>query len=189
MESSSNPNMTTTPKSFLALLAAAAAVVNLSCVSESPQARRSAGPIASSRNEAGAAVQTRQADDLPDALPFPAEKISQTVFPIPDILGAASPDADKPSASHLDEAVTAALDDLRKPGHAKVNTPGGPILKVHQEAGILVFSGTWEQTELVRSTLQALKDVAQERKSKAREKEMEAERKELEHSMPRLPLN
>jgi hypothetical protein len=181
--------MTTNPRSFLALLAVAAAVANMSCASEPPPDRRSAGPTASRRSQAGAGVETGQADDRPDVLPSPAEKISQTVFPIPDILCTASPDADKPTASHLDEAVTAALDDLRKPGHAKANTPGGPILKVHPEAGILVFSGTWEQTELVRSTLWALKDVAQERKSKAHEKEMEAERKEREQSRPGLPLN
>lgn len=130
-----------------------------------------------------------QAGDLPDVSPSPAEKISQTVFPIPDILCTASPDADQPTASHLDEAVTTALDDLRKPGQAKANTPGGPIMTVHPEAGILVFSGTWEQTELVRSTLQALKDVAQERQSKAREKAMNAAREELEHSTPARPLN
>ena len=142
----------------------------------------------SSQYQAEAVAETKQAGDLPDVVPSAAEKRLQTVFPIPDILCAASPDADKPTASHLDEAVTAALDDLRKPGHAKANTPGGPVVKVHPEAGILVFSGTWEQTELVRSTLQALKDVAQERQSKAREKEQEAERKEMEHSTPVLLL-
>ncbi len=181
--------MTTNLKSFFALLAAAAAVANLSCASEPPQTWSNGYPIVSSQHQAGAGVETRQADDLPGVPPAPLEKISQTVFPIPDILCTASPNADKPTASHLDEAVTAALDDLRKPGHAKANTPGGPIVKVHAEAGILVFSGTWEQIELVRSTLQALKDVAQERKSKEREKQMEAERKELEQSRRDLPLN
>ena len=182
--------MATNIKSFLVLLAAAAvAVVNLSCASESPQARGSTDPIASSRYAAATGIQARHAGEMPDILPPPVEKLSQTVFPIPDILNAVSPDADKASASHLAEALTGALDDLRKPGQAKVNTPGGPILKVHPKTGIVVFSGTWEQTELVRSTLQALKDVAQERKSKAREKEMEAERQALEHSMLRIPIN
>ena len=170
VETSSNPNMTTSPRRFLALLIAATAVVHLSCAIEPPGAARSAGPIASSGREAGAGVETKPVADLPDVLPAPAEKISQTVFAIPDILCATSPDADKPLASHLEEAVTAALDDLRKPGQAKANTPGGPIVKVHPETGLLVFSGTWEQTELVRNTFKALWDVAKEHKSKTREK-------------------
>jgi hypothetical protein len=123
---------------------------------------------------------------LPAAAMPPAEteKIGQTVFPIPDILCASSPASDKQTADNLEETVAAALDDLQKPGHAKVNAPGGPIIKVHAPAGILVFSGTWEETELVRSTLQALKDTAQERKAAALDRELrakdEAARKEAE---------
>lgn len=97
--------------------------------------------------------------------PAETEKIGQTVFSIPDILCASSPASDKQTADNLEDTVAAALDDLQKPGHAKVNAPGGPIIKVHAQAGILVFSGTWEETQLVRSTLQALKDTAQERKA------------------------
>jgi|GEM_PF-6197026 len=165
--------MTTNPKLFVALLVAAVAVVHLSCACE---ARRGAGPDTPSRQPAGAEFQTRRAEDSPGVLPPPTEKISQTVFAIPDILCTASPDADQPIAGHLEEAVTAALDDLRQPGGAKANTPGGPIVKVHPEAGILVFSGTWEQTELVRNTFKALRDVAQEHQSKAREAKTRSEK-------------
>ncbi len=102
------------------------------------------------------------------------EKIGQTVFPIPDILCASSPASDKQTADNLEDTVAAALDDLQKPGHAKVNAPGGPIIKVHAKAGILVCSGTWAETELVRSTLQALKDTAQERKAAALDRDLRA---------------
>jgi hypothetical protein len=107
---------------------------------------------------------------VPDVLQTPGEKSSQTVFPIPDILCATSPNALKPMADHLEENLAAALDDLQKPGHAKANTPGGPIVKVHAQGGIVVFSGTWEQTELVRSTLHALTEAAQDREGKTRER-------------------
>jgi hypothetical protein len=180
--------MTTNSKSFLAFFAAIAAAVNLSHAGELPSTPHSGGPVPPSQYHAGTGNETKPADGLPDALP-PAEKISQTVFPIPDILCASSPNANKPTANHLEDAVTSALDDLRKPGRAQANTPGGPIVKVHPDAGILVFSGTWEQTELVRSTLGALKDTAQERESKEREKERDAAHKEMERSKPLLPFS
>jgi hypothetical protein len=101
--------------------------------------------------------------------PAEMEKIGRTVFSIPEILYASVSPLDKQTADNLADTIAAALDDLQKPGHAKVNAPGGPIIKVHAQAGILVCSGTWEETELVRSTLQALKDTAQERKNTARE--------------------
>ncbi|MGD1084084.1 MAG: hypothetical protein ABSA47_04935 [Verrucomicrobiota bacterium] len=103
-----------------------------------------------------------------------AEKTGDTVFPIPDILCASGADLDKQSAYDLEDTIAAALDDLRKPGHAKANAPGGPVIKVHAQAGILVFNGTWEETELVRSTLQALKDTAQERKATALDRDLRA---------------
>jgi hypothetical protein len=126
---------------------------------------------------------------VPDILPVPTEKISQTVFPIPDILCATSPNALKSMADHLEDNIAAALDDLRKPGHAKANAPGGPIVRVHAEGGILVFSGTWEQTELVRSTLHALTEAAQDREGKTRERAEAAARREMESSKLILPLN
>ena len=76
---------------------------------------------------------------------------------------------DKQPTDNLADAIAAVLDDIQKPGRAKVNAPGGPIIKMHAQAGILVFSGTWEETVLVRSTLEALKDAAIARKNKARE--------------------
>ncbi len=97
--------------------------------------------------------------EKPQAAPTPlagAEKTGDTVFPIPDILCGSGPDLDKQPADNLEDTIAAALDDLQKPGHAKANAPGGPVIKVHAQAGILVFNGTWEETELVRSTLQAL---------------------------------
>ena len=45
---------------------------------------------------------------------------------------------------------------------------------MHAQAGILVFSGTWDETVLVRSTLAALKDTAIARSNKARELEQRA---------------
>jgi hypothetical protein len=106
--------------------------------------------------------------------PAETEKNGHTVFSIPEILYASNSPLDKQSADNLEETISAALDDLQKPGRAKVNAPGGPIIKVHAQAGILVFSGTWEESELVRSTLQALKDTAQERQNTVREMEQRA---------------
>lgn len=106
--------------------------------------------------------------------PAETEKIGHTVFSIPDILCASSPAVDKQTADNLKDTIAAALDDLQKPGHAKVNAPGGPVIKVHTQAGILVFAGTWEENELVRSTLQALKDTAQERKAAVLDRELRA---------------
>jgi|SRR5579863_7576629 len=179
--------MTTKTKSFFVLAAAAAAVASLSCAGKPPQTFQGAGQIMSPEYPAQAGADIGQADELSNSRPSPVEKISQAVFPIPDILCTDSPNANERTASHLEEAVTAALDDLVKPGHAKVNMPGGPIVRVHAEAGILVFSGTWEQTELVRNTMQALKDVAQERESKERERETQSARREMERSVPMLP--
>lgn len=119
-------------------------------------------------------------------LPAETNKIGNTVFSIDEILAAFSAAQDKPATDNLVEAIAAVLDDVEKPGHAKVNAPGGPVLKIHAQAGILVFSGTWEETELVRSTLAALKDTAQARQNKAREMEQrarnEAARKAAEDS-------
>lgn len=107
--------------------------------------------------------------------PPPAtEKIAPTVFSIVEILSLNSAAGDKQPTDSLADAIAAVLDDLQKPGRAKVNAPGGPILKMHAQAGILVFSGTWEETELVRSTLAALKDTAISRSNKARELELRA---------------
>jgi hypothetical protein len=182
--------MPTKYKSLLALFAATAAAANLSCASQPAQPRAASGPVPQSRYQAGAADDAQQAAHLADFVPAPMEKIGQTVFPIPDILCAASPTANKPTAEHLEDTIAAALNDVRKPGRAKANAPGGPVAKVHAEPGILVFSGTWEETELVRSTLQALKDTAQERQSMIREREQrardEANRKEAEYSKPGL---
>jgi hypothetical protein len=109
------------------------------------------------------------------ATPPPAtEKIAPTVFSIVEILSLNSEAGDKQPTDSLADAIAAVLDDLQKPGRAKVNAPGGPTLKMHAQAGILVFSGTWEETELVRSTLAALKDAAISRSNKARELELRA---------------
>jgi len=116
----------------------------------------------------------------PAKLPVPAtppaetEKIAPTVFSIVEILSPSSAAGDKQPTDSLADAIAAVLDDIPKPGRAKVNAPGGPILKMHAQAGILVFSGTWEETELVRSALAALKDAAQVRKNTAREMEQRA---------------
>jgi hypothetical protein len=111
----------------------------------------------------------------PAATPPPAtEKIAPTVFSIVEILSLNSEAGDKQPTDSLADAIAAVLDDLQKPGRAKVNAPGGPTLKMHAQAGILVFSGTWEETELVRSTLAALKDAAISRSNKARDLELRA---------------
>jgi hypothetical protein len=127
--------------------------------------------------------------EKPKAIATPlaeTEKMGNTVFSIDEILSAFSAAQDKPTTDNLVEAIAAVLDDVEKPGHAKVNAPGGPVLKIHAQAGILVFSGTWEETELVRSTLAALKDTALARKNAAREMEQrakdEAARKAAEDS-------
>jgi hypothetical protein len=91
-----------------------------------------------------------------------------------EILSLNSEAGDKQPTDSLADAIAAVLDDLQKPGRAKVNAPGGPTLKMHAQAGILVFSGTWEETELVRSTLAALKDAAISRSNKARDLELRA---------------
>jgi hypothetical protein len=106
--------------------------------------------------------------------PAETEKIAPTVFSIMEILSLNSEAGDKQPTDSLADAIAAVLDDTKKPGRAKVNTPGGPMLKMHAQAGILVFSGTWEETELVRSTLAALKDAAISRSNKARELELRA---------------
>jgi hypothetical protein len=106
--------------------------------------------------------------------PAETEKIAPTVFSIVEILSLNREAGDKQPTDSLADAIAAVLDDLQKPNHAKVNAPGGPILKMHAQAGILVFSGTWEETVLVRSTLAALKDAAISRSNKAREMEQRA---------------
>ena len=109
------------------------------------------------------------------ATPPPAtEKIAPTVFSIVEILSLNSEAGDKQPTDSLADAIAAVLDDIRKPERAKVNAPGGPIIKMHAQAGILVFSGTWDETVLVRSTLAALKDTAIARSNKARELEQRA---------------
>ena len=111
---------------------------------------------------------------VPATPPVETEKIAPTVFSIVEILSMNSEAGDKQPLDSLADAIAAVLDDMKKPGRAKVNTPGGPILKMHAQAGILFFSGTWEDTELVRSTLAALKDAAISRSNKARELEQRA---------------
>jgi hypothetical protein len=172
--------MSTNYKSVLALIAAAAVCANSSPAGEDAQPRdlevqkfpvRWKLALNASRPTAILGVERR-----PVAATSPAatEKIGQTVFSIPDILCASSPVRDKQTAYNLEDTVAASLDDLQKPGRAKVNAPGGPVVRVHAQAGILVFSGTWAETELVRSTLQALKDTAQERKAAALDRELRA---------------
>jgi hypothetical protein len=104
-----------------------------------------------------------------DTPPAETEKIAPTVFTIAEILSASSAAMDKQPADSIADTIAMILDDMKKPGRAKVNAPGGPILKMHAEAGILIFSGTWEETELVRTGLVALKDAAQARKNTARD--------------------
>ncbi len=185
--------MSTKYKSLLALFTSALAAANLSCASQPAKPRTGSAPLPPSQYHAVAAGESPQDGSLADVIPEPAEKIGQTVFPIPDILCVASPAANKPTAEHLEETIAAALNDLRKPGRPKANSPGGPVVKVHAEPGILVFSGTWEETELVRSSLKALKDTAQERQSMAREREQrakdEAARREADYPKSAQPIN
>jgi hypothetical protein len=106
--------------------------------------------------------------------PAETEKIATTVFSIVEILSLNSEAGDKQPTDSLADAIAAVLDDIKKPERPKVNAPGGPIIKMHTQAGILVFSGTWDETVLVRSTLAALKDAAISRSNKARELEQRA---------------
>jgi hypothetical protein len=102
------------------------------------------------------------------------EKTRYIVISVADILYASGLALNKPFAHNLEAAVAAALDDVRKPGRARVNTPGGPVVKVHAQAAILVFSGTWGETDIVRSALEALKRTALIRKDMAEEIEKRA---------------
>ena len=185
--------MSTKCKSLLTVLAAVVAATNSSCASHPAQPRAGTGPVPRSQYHGADGDEAQPASNAVNSVPAPAEKIGQTVFPIPDILCAGSPNANKATAEHLEDTIAAALNDLRKPGRAKTNTPGGPVVKVHPEPGIVAFSGTWEETELVRTTLKALKDTAQERQSMDRERAQrakdEANRKEAEYAKPMLPIN
>jgi len=95
----------------------------------------------------------------------PAEpERKHTVFSIADILYSNGPKVPPERVDETMEAVNAVLQDIQKPNTPAVNTPGGPQLKIHMQAGILVFTGTSEETELVRSTLQALTQTAAQQK-------------------------
>jgi hypothetical protein len=154
------PGMMTKYNSVLILIAAAAVSANSSPAREDILTRDESRPPRQ--------LQLERLHD--DATTGGMEKICNTVFPIPEVLHESNPALEKQSGDKIEDAVAAALDDLQKPGRARVNAPGGPVVRVHAQAGILVFRGTWEETELVRSTLQAVKDAAQERETRARER-------------------
>jgi hypothetical protein len=99
-----------------------------------------------------------------DAAPSETER-KHTVFSIADILY--SPYwavLDLPERGiitpWITDSISMVLRDTQKPGRANLNTPGGPDIKIHEGAGLLVFTGTAEETDLVRSTLEALKQSA-----------------------------
>ncbi len=126
-----------------------------------------------------------------------------TVFSIADYLYASTPSAlYKQSATNLLEGLEAVFDDVSSrpgssphgaippvttdhgpPARAPQSGPEGgnraeaPVIKIHAEAGILVFIGTAEQTALVRSTLEALTD-ARRRKADVLDREQKANLRE-----------
>jgi hypothetical protein len=101
---------------------------------------------------------------------------SHTVFSIADYLYATSPDLYKQSAADLAKTLEAVCGDISSAPQSgpQAGLPAcAPVINVHAEAGILVFTGAWEQTQLVHSTLEALKD-ARLRKADALAKEEKA---------------
>ncbi len=84
-----------------------------------------------------------------------------TVFGISGPLYASGPGNYKQAAASLTEALEAVLDDIsdkpRRGSNGEIRE-GPPVIKIHPEAAILVFTGTPEETELIRSTLGALND-------------------------------
>jgi hypothetical protein len=99
-----------------------------------------------------------------------------TVFSIGDTLKVSSPANYKQAADKLTEALEAVLDDIsdkpRRGPNGEIRD-GAPVIKIHAEAGILVFTGTTEETEVVHSTLEAMKD-ARLRREDALERERKA---------------
>jgi len=94
----------------------------------------------------------------PVAAPPPAEpEKKHTVYSIAEILYMDN----KPDkrADWITKSLSDVLDGIRKPDRSPANTPGGPEIKIHKEAGLLIFTGTAEETELVFHTLDALKQT------------------------------
>ena len=92
----------------------------------------------------------------------PARK--HTVFSIAELLYMDN-QPDK-RAAWITAQVSGVLYDIQKPGHPPANEsmPGGLLtqgtaIQIHKEAGLLVFTGTAEESELVHSTLEALKQT------------------------------
>jgi hypothetical protein len=95
----------------------------------------------------------------PPAPPAETER-KHTVYSIADILYTSGPQLPPVRADEIMDAVSEVLNDTQKPGRAAVHTPGGPEIKIHVEAGLLVFTGTAEETELVYHTLEAMRQTA-----------------------------
>ena len=110
-----------------------------------------------------------------DATPSETER-KHTVFSIAEILVYATGYPNIPvNTQWITNSISMVLGDTQKPGRANVNTPGGPDIKIHEGAGLLVFTGTAEETELVRSTLEALKQsVPAEARRLSAEREKQA---------------
>ncbi|HXR08298.1 MAG TPA: hypothetical protein VN765_13260 [Candidatus Acidoferrum sp.] len=95
-----------------------------------------------------------------DAAPTAETERKHSVFSIADILYVPGYPNIPVNSQWITDAISMVLRDTQEPGHAAVNAPGGPNIQIHQGAGLLVFTGTAEETELVRSTLEALKQNA-----------------------------
>ena len=81
-----------------------------------------------------------------DATPSETER-KHTVFSIADISSVPLAEERGRGTAWITYSISMVLGDTQKPGHAAVNAPGGPDIKIHQDAGLLVFTGTAEETE------------------------------------------
>jgi len=95
-----------------------------------------------------------------DAAPTGETERKRSVFSIADIFYVPGEPSIPVNSQWLTDVIVMVLRDTQEPGHPAVNAPGGPNIQIHQGAGLLVFTGTVEETELVRSTLEALKQNA-----------------------------